>query len=64
MDDLLQQAYDEHVEAAQEYLKAEKALLDEGNGFLSKEALDKVNEKKLDWQEKSNRFYTLLSKGK
>lgn len=63
MNEILQQAYDEHVEAANAYLDAEKKLLSEGNGFLSKEALDRVNEKKRDWQEKTNNFYTLLSKG-
>lgn len=63
-EEILKQANDERLEALEKYLKMEKKLENEGNGFIDKITLDKRNAAKIDWQEKHNRFYGMLSKMK
>lgn len=62
MNEILKKAYEEQLKAYQDYHEVEKALMAEGNGFLSKVVLDNLHKAKENWQEKHNIFYTLLSK--
>lgn len=62
MNEILEKAYQDSVEAYEEYMKAERALAMESGGFIPKEVLDRVARAKIKWQTKHNDFYTLLSK--
>lgn len=62
MNEILEKACQESVEAYEEYMNAERALSMETGGFIPKEVLDRVTISKIKWQTKHNEFYTLLSK--
>lgn len=47
-------------EATQAYLKAEKELADEANGFFPKHLFDNVSESKLKFQSTSNSYHEYL----
>ncbi|WP_316849622.1 hypothetical protein [Pedobacter agri] len=48
-------------EASKFYLKAEKELVDEANGFFPKHLLDNITETKSKFQTASNKYHTFLS---
>lgn len=59
----------EHLEELREdfalksdtYIKAEKRLTEEGNGFFDKKLLDDLSESKTAWQQASNAYHSFLS---
>lgn len=57
----LEQLRDDFAQKTDDYLKAEKRLVDEGNGFFDPKLLDDLAEAKAAWQQANNAYNILIS---
>ena len=64
-DDILQEAYDLLVARYSAYIKADTEFtkeVEDSNGFFDRAYLVRMNQAKIEWQEASNAYYTMISK--